>query len=1848
MRKRIFCLFMVFNMILMSCPTVFGESRIRYNDGICEHHIVHDEKCGYQEEIPEEPCTHEHDENCGYEEEAGEESCTHEHDEDCGYQEGKKGSPCEYLCDICEGEKESDIELQEEIREEEEVISYRADTDIAYPVTGGNIYFDETTGSITGCDEEVTEAIIPSKINGIDVISVSYRTFANVKSLTNIELPDSITTMGNELFYGCRNLTNIKLPNRITTIGSGMFSGCSNLTSIKLPTSVVSIGTRAFSGCINLKNIEIPNSVVNIFSEAFVNCSKLENIELPNTVTTISGGLFSGCINLKNIEISSNTTNIGENAFNDCNSLTNIKIPNSVKDIGRFAFTNCSSLTNIEIPDGIKYIRNYIFNGCSSLTNIKIPNSITSIGEYAFANCGSLTSVEIPNGVTSIRDGAFQNCISLKQVKLPNSLIAIERNVFDGCSNLASIEIPNSVTSMGEYVFNNCSGLTNVKIPNSVTSIGEYAFNNCSSLISLKISNKVTSIKNCTFRGCSNLTSIHIPDSITFISYNAFNDNLKDIYYSGSEEEWNKIDNRMLESLGVTIHYNYTGSGEDIGKSSQQVRFFNDYNEEGKKVFFDYSSLAYSITDNTDMSFISSLGTLLNKYVLVNTENGNSNILSIKPVESKIGTVTGVDYSADSKITHLTIDGTKYPIDENMFTVPISKGNMLLYHIYESKIVGLDFLVQKTGTLEAWDDSTQTATIDGTEYPTNYVSDITGIDQFLENKISFYINNRISYTPLIKISGTVEDLQKHIVSMYPEPDSILNLWNDTVINCSITFDSDIESGTGKIYLKDYETGDTIRTFTPDNGEENLDEDAENFKCIGRTVHFPLINLNEESPISCDTKFYFEIEPAALWIKNGNALSETISKDAWSFSTAFGLTKYKDHVSFGNKETFFLKKGEKGYPIKSEELQTKLRKMIGVPAYIIHTKKNYSGACFGTSIVTVLNKMNIIDVTAFLNDSDFDDSSKTLYNMKKPVDSVESNGVRDLVLYHHLLQNIDIDNLTALDVKIENKNRNKENFIETLKEIVTQALNTNNNKEAIQICFGWMDKNEAYCHSVVICSAKENENGSYDLLVRDPNYTDNFQVMEVAADYSSLSYLEDNIILIKLIDVKKMPSDWLIGTPNTRDSDTISQHSNEDYDILKAVAYDNFEFKNNRGEILKMESGYLSGNMEVLAEDFIESGMEDYAEFVFKVPKSEEYTFTSDSSRSSCTVKDDDRYIFIDAQNASNIVMNMTEGVSVNGNNLDYSIYATTANSNNFFSVSGKTDSYLNIDLKEDGSAKISADTLKGATLDSLYEEKSFTLNDDNDKVEFVETATGGLTLSKEAYTITFNGNGGTASVASMTTGNDGMLSELPTATRNNYVFDGWYTSANGGTKVNKNKVYIEDTILYAHWLQQATPPSPSIPSNKYTITYDSNGGSGEMKSDTVEQGKEFTLPNCTFTAPDGKEFKAWKIENKEYAPNDTYLFTNDTTVYAVWKEIDASTYTINFDANGGTVTPSKMITQNDGTLSSLPTPTRNGYTFKGWYTSANGGVKVNENEVYSKDTTLYAKWEKKSSTGSSRGSSGSKSSSTLYDITIPTINGGTISVDPKSASHGRTISIIATPNAGYELSSLEVVDANKNNINLTSKDNKQYTFTMPNSAVEINAKFQAISNSKAELPQLSSTWNNPFTDISNGTWYYDAVKFVDENNLMSGYGNGIFAPNANLSRAMLAQILYNKEGQPTVTNSNIFTDVSNEMWYAKAITWAEENGFVSGYGNNLFGPNDNITREQLAMILWRYAGSPLTENVELHFNDTDDVSDYALTAVKWAVEKGIMSGYGDGLLNPKGFATRAQVAQMFKNYLQKQ
>ena len=180
--------------------------------------------------------------------------------------------------------------------------------------------------------------------------------FGRCKSLTNINIPNSVTTIGKSAFWGCESLTSINIPNSVTTIGDSAFGDCDSLTSINIPNSVTTIGKGAFCGCDSLTSINIPNSVTTIGDYAFGDCYFLTNINIPNSVTTIGKGAFSRCNSLTNINIPNSVTTIGESAFFSCNSLTNINIPNSVTTIGNCGFWACKSLTNINIPNSVTTI----------------------------------------------------------------------------------------------------------------------------------------------------------------------------------------------------------------------------------------------------------------------------------------------------------------------------------------------------------------------------------------------------------------------------------------------------------------------------------------------------------------------------------------------------------------------------------------------------------------------------------------------------------------------------------------------------------------------------------------------------------------------------------------------------------------------------------------------------------------------------------------------------------------------------------------------------------------------------------------------------------------------------------------------------------------------------------------------------------------------------------------------------------------------------------------------------------------------------------------------------------------------------------------------------------------------------------------------------------------------------------------------------------------------------------------------------------------------------------------------------------------------------------------------------
>ncbi|MCI8415860.1 MAG: hypothetical protein HFF00_09565 [Ruminiclostridium sp.] len=184
-----------------------------------------------------------------------------------------------------------------------------------------------------------------------------------------------------------------------------------------------------------------------------------------------------------------------------------------------------------------------------------------------------------------------------------------------------------------------------------------------------------------------------------------------------------------------------------------------------------------------------------------------------------------------------------------------------------------------------------------------------------------------------------------------------------------------------------------------------------------------------------------------------------------------------------------------------------------------------------------------------------------------------------------------------------------------------------------------------------------------------------------------------------------------------------------------------------------------------------------------------------------------------------------------------------------------------------------------------------------------------------------------------------------------------------------------------------------------------------------------------------------------------------------------------------------------------------------------------------------------------------------------------------------------------------------------------------------SAQIELVDNSKS------------FQDVTGSSWEKDAVDFVSSHELFNGTSTDTFSPDTAMTRGMVAQVLHNLEGNPAQSVSGVFTDVDGNIWYAQAVSWAADQGIVSGYGDGQFGAGDSVSRQDLAVILFRYSGSPETQEKTLDFTDAGAVSDYAKQALTWAVEEGILNGKGGGVLDPKGQATRAQVAQMLLNYM---
>jgi len=418
-------------------------------------------------------------------------------------------------------------------------------------------------------------------IGALNITSIENGAFSSNAGIVTLNIPESVTYIGETAFLGCRTISEINvapgnpvyrsegnclierdsgrvvlgcgasvIPEGVTAIGAHAFEGCDSLTEIALPESVLYIGESAFMECSSLESVTLSESITEIPECAFAYCCSLEEIEIPYGVVRIGDGAFAGCTSLGGVTVPDTVESIGHGAFFECASFTSIEFPDSVTFIGEAVLCGCEALETAKLPAGVTSIPASFFESCFSLTEIVFPTALETIGESAFVDCASLTSLALPDSVSEIGDNAFGFCTALETLDLPDSLETIGYGAFANCTSLETLILPESVMSIGasafldsEIIFTEYGGalylgteddpyyalietagdfIGELEIHPDAKIICDYAFEVNDEITSVEIPSGVKAIGEGAFEGCRRIESIVIPSSVVSFGEGVF------------------------------------------------------------------------------------------------------------------------------------------------------------------------------------------------------------------------------------------------------------------------------------------------------------------------------------------------------------------------------------------------------------------------------------------------------------------------------------------------------------------------------------------------------------------------------------------------------------------------------------------------------------------------------------------------------------------------------------------------------------------------------------------------------------------------------------------------------------------------------------------------------------------------------------------------------------------------------------------------------------------------------------------------------------------------------------------------------------------------------------------------------------------------------------------------------------------------------------------------------------------------------------------------------------------------------------------------------------------------------
>ncbi len=522
-----------------------------------------------------------------------------------------------------------------------------------------------------------------------------------------------------------------------------------------------------------------------------------------------------------------------------------------------------------------------------------------------------------------------------------------------------------------------------------------------------------------------------------------------------------------------------------------------------------------------------------------------------------------------------------------------------------------------------------------------------------------------------------------------------------------------------------------------------------------------------------------------------------------------------------------------------------------------------------------------------------------------------------------------------------------------------------------------------------------------------------------------------------------------------------------------------------------------------------------------------------------------------------------------------------------------------------------------------------------------------------SYTLSFDSQGG-SDIALQTVQYKEKAMAPANPTKEGYDFGGWYKEAECANAWDfETDTVAADTTLYAKWTK-VEEPEPIEPEADHKVDVIGNGtpkvnvnGLGDEVEELKKENPDASSVKITMTVEKKEETElseeAQKI--KEKAPDKATLEYLDI---GITKEVEGVTSPISntsniievkvpFDFSGKSGIA--IFRQHEGVVESFAESSSG---TDGTFTldRENGFIHV-FTQKFSVYAISYTKAEPSPSPSPSPPPSGS-SGTVSYIVTASAGEGGSISPSGNiRVVIFRDLTLTVTPEEGYQIADVLVDGESMGPLS-------GYTFANVRGAHSIKAVFEQVPKPpEPGCPRDESCPAGAYKDVNTGAWYHDGVHYCLENGLMTGYTASRFGPNDYLTRAQLTQILYNLAGRPVVSGSSGFKDVPEEAWYAGAVAWARCTGVVSGYSDTRFAPGDLITREQLAAMIWRYAGSPVFPDEALDFKDSQAVSGYAVTALRWAAAEGIVVG-SDGSLNPRDPATRAQASAMIMRFCTKE